>query len=108
MAGTDFGMHVSQLRMESGYASQRSFAVALNVSNATVARIERGESEPTTETLEKMAELLGMEYIYLLELKDKAFKDEVRTVYDKLKLLDKDQINLVTNLIDQFLKTGSK
>lgn len=108
MAGTDFGKYVSDLRVKSGYTSQRSFAVALNVSNATVARIERGESEPTTETLEKMAELLGMEYIYLLELKDKAFKDEVRTVYDKLRLLDKDQINLVTNLIDQFLKVGSK
>lgn len=108
MAGRDFGRHVSQFRVDSGYESQRSFAVALNVSNATVARIERGESEPTNETLEKMAELLGMEYVYLLELKNQAFKDEARTVYDKLKLLDKDQIDLVTNLIDQFLKTGTK
>ncbi len=108
MAGKDFGKNVAELRASQGFISQRNFAVALGVSNATVARIERGESEPTNETLEKMAELLGVEYIYLLELRDKAFKDEVRTVYDKLKQLDKDQINLVTNLIDQFLKTGSK
>lgn len=108
MAGKDFGKSVASLRASQGFFSQRNFAVALGVSNATVARIERGESEPTNETLEKMAELLKVDYIHLLEMRDEAFKDEARTVYEKLRLLDKDQISLVTNLIDQFLKTGSK
>lgn len=108
MAGKDFGKNVANLRASQGFFSQRNFAVALGVSNATVARIERGESEPTNETLEKMAELLKVDYIHLLEMRDEAFKDEARTVYEKLRLLDKDQISLVTNLIDQFLKTGSK
>ena len=47
--------------------SQRDLASAVNVSNSTIARIERGESIlPSNDTLRAIASTLDVDYNYLL------------------------------------------
>lgn len=49
--------------------SQRDLALAVKVSNSTIARIERGESiVPSNETLRAIAQTLDLDYNYLLAL----------------------------------------
>ncbi len=49
--------------------SQRELALAVSVSNSTIARIERGESiVPGNETLRAIARTLDIDYNYLLAL----------------------------------------
>ncbi len=49
--------------------SQRELALAVNVSNSTIARIERGDSiVPGNETLRAIARTLDLDYNYLLAL----------------------------------------
>lgn len=49
--------------------SQRELAAAVNVSNSTIARIERGESiVPSNDTLRAIAQTLDLDYNYLLAL----------------------------------------
>ena len=49
--------------------SQRELAAAVNVSNSTIARIERGDSiVPNNDTLRAIAQTLDLDYNYLLAL----------------------------------------
>ena len=49
--------------------SQRDLAIAVKVSNSTIARIERGDSiVPSNDTLRAIAETLNLDYNYLLAL----------------------------------------
>ena len=49
--------------------SQRDLALAVKVSNSTIARIERGESiVPSNDTLRAIAQTLDLDYNYLLAL----------------------------------------
>jgi repressor LexA len=62
----DFGKMLRRLREEAGYKSQTRFAAACGVDNSTIARLERGETKPTPETLKKLAPCLGVPYEELL------------------------------------------
>ena len=49
--------------------SQRDLALAVKVSNSTIARIERGESiVPSNDTLRAIAQTLDLDYNYLLAM----------------------------------------
>lgn len=103
-----FGHYLQELREKNGYKSQRSFALKIGVSNATVARIERGEVEPSFETMHKMAEVLGVDYLDLAEKQSIVSKTDEDSLYDKIKRLNKSQLVMVTNIVDEFLKLGGK
>ena len=59
---------IARHRMEKEM-SQRDLAIAVKVSNSTIARIERGESiVPGNDTLRAIAQTLDLDYYYLLAL----------------------------------------
>lgn len=66
MEQNEFGKKLKQLREEAGYKSQTRFAAACGVDNSTIARLERGDTKPTLETLKRLAPFLGVPYEELL------------------------------------------
>ncbi|MBS4172635.1 helix-turn-helix transcriptional regulator [Bacillus sp. FJAT-49736] len=106
----EFGQYIKELRENNGYSSQRSFASMLGVSNATVARIERGEVEASIETLQKMAKFFNLNYLDLMDKQTGLIKTQNRSesLYVKIKMLKKDQIDIIASLVDEFLKLEGK
>lgn len=51
MSDKEFGEYMAELRVNSGYKSQRQLAEASGISNGTIARIENGTQKPTAKTL---------------------------------------------------------
>lgn len=54
-----FGKRVKQLRKEQGY-SQNEFAVAADITQAYLSRVERGLANPQLDNIEKIASCLGI------------------------------------------------
>lgn len=104
----DFGLYLKQLREEHGFTSQRAFAQRLKVSNATIARIERGEVSPTPETLHKISEELGVDYIDLIEKQAVASEGKNETLFSKINRLNKNQVAVLNDMVDEFLRLGGK
>lgn len=77
----ELGKVISRKRLEMG-VSQRELAKAVNVSNSTIARIERGDPiVPDNKTLRAIAEMLGLDYNYLLALNNQIDDDpDIRTI----------------------------
>ncbi|BAU28987.1 helix-turn-helix protein [Aneurinibacillus soli] len=68
MDSKDFGIFFAEIREKSGYKSQRQLALASNVSNGTIARIEAGTQKPQPETLKILSHFLkNVTYEELLE-----------------------------------------
>ena len=62
------GEVIAQKRNQKGL-SQRQLAAAVNVSNSTIARIERNEiTQPGFDVLRALAQKLDIEYYYLLAI----------------------------------------
>lgn len=54
-----FGKRVAQLRKDAGY-SQEQFAFKCDIDRTYVGTIERGEKSPTLNTIQKIADALGI------------------------------------------------
>lgn len=54
-----FGSRVANLRKNAGY-SQEQFAFKCNIDRTYVGTIERGEKSPTLNTIQKIADALGI------------------------------------------------
>lgn len=54
----NFPIVLKELRERAGFESQTKFAEACGVDNSTIARLERGESRPSPQTLDKLAPIL--------------------------------------------------
>jgi len=67
------GVRISQLRLEAGM-TQSKLAEKSNLSIDSISRIERGDRAPSLESLEKIAEALGVDPAELLNFKGKEFK----------------------------------
>lgn len=61
-----FGKELKILRERAGFESQARLAEASGVDNSTIARLERGETKPTPETLKKLASALHTSYEALM------------------------------------------
>lgn len=77
----ELGKVISRKRLQIG-VSQRELAKAVNVSNSTIARIERGDPiVPDNKTLRAIAEILRLDYNYLLALNKQIDDDpDIRTI----------------------------
>lgn len=76
----DFPTYFYELRIKSGFTSQRRLAEAAGVSNGTIARIEDGSQHPSPETLKKVARCLDVSFNELMERA--GYRDYEETVYD--------------------------
>jgi transcriptional regulator with XRE-family HTH domain len=64
-----FAERLKKLRMEKGL-SQRAFSLRINLNYVQYNRYEKGETIPSTDTLSKLADALGVSVDYLLEGKE--------------------------------------
>lgn len=64
----NFGDELKRLREAAGFESQSKLASISGVDNSTIARLERGETKPTPETLKKLAPYLYVPYETLMKL----------------------------------------
>lgn len=63
------GRNLRRYRQERGY-SQEAFAEVMGVHRTYMGGVERGERNLTLQTLERMAEILGLDPLELLRHKD--------------------------------------
>ncbi|MGD2352028.1 helix-turn-helix domain-containing protein [Bacillus subtilis] len=101
----NFGRYIKSLREEKGYSSQRSLAEASGVGNKTIARIENGESGASEETLQKLSKALDVSYEDLIE---KQLGSGDNALHEKIKRLKKDQVAMVSNIIDEFMRLNGE
>lgn len=89
--------------------SQQELAEKAGVHYTHIGRYERGQSKPTTETLRRLAEALGVSLDYLV---DGATEDVARATFEdrellrqfqELQTLDDDDKHVIKTLIDAFL-----
>jgi len=94
------GVRISQLRLEAGM-TQAKLAEKSNLSIDSISRIERGDRAPSLESLEKIAEALGVDPADLLNFKGKELKalaeapPECLELWNLLKNKKRDQIKKV-------------
>jgi len=63
----EFGQWLIKVREAAGFESQTELAKACGVHHSTLARLERGDVQPTPATLKKLAPHLKVPYKSLLE-----------------------------------------
>ena len=67
--------------------TQEKLAEIIGVDNGYISKLEVGQNFPSITTLEKIADVLGVELYELFRYtnsKSKDFKEEINTIYDKL------------------------
>ena len=74
-----FGNYIYDLRCKSGL-SQTQLAQQLGVTNKAVSKWETGKAKPTTNTLRKLAALLGVSVEKLLKLREEERKMEITKI----------------------------
>ncbi|OPZ33898.1 MAG: HTH-type transcriptional regulator ImmR [Tenericutes bacterium ADurb.BinA124] len=91
--------------------SQRAVAQRLGISNGTISRLESGQRIPNATTVKQLAEFYRVSTDYLMGVDDSINPKQVipyDPIYDpiieKLKLLDKRDLELVQMLIDNLLE----
>ena len=103
-----FPERLKLLRMQKGL-SQKKLAEIANINRVQYNRYERGETMPSTETISKIADVLGVSVDYLLEGKtqDAAIanledKDLLKMFEELEKLPTKDK-EIAKEMLDSFL-----
>lgn len=96
----ELGKVISRKRLQMG-VSQRELAKAVNVSNSTIARIERGDPiVPDNKTLRAIATVLGLDYNYLLALNNQIDDDpDIRTIQRAVHYMTIEERNRMVQLL---------
>ena len=94
------GVRISQLRMKAAM-TQAKLSEGADLSVDSISRIERGDRAPSLESLEKIAEALGIDPAELLNFRGKEFRalaegpPECLELWNFLKNKKRDQIKKV-------------
>lgn len=88
-----FSKRLKQLREEKGWL-QSELAVKIDLSSSAISMYERGERDPDTETLKKLASLFDVTTDYLLGLDNEPTKLDNRANY--LYMASSSKIDLAT------------
>ena len=107
MDNEDLAERLQKLREANGY-SLRELAEEIGSSANTVMRWEKCESAPSQEMILKLAELYGRDPVWLMfgvkapvKTKDQS---EIAIISGRLELLTKEQLDVVGQVIAQFLE----
>jgi transcriptional regulator with XRE-family HTH domain len=103
MSLEQFGKYIQDLRIKGGLGSQRALAEKLGMSNSTLARVESGTHDPSDETLHKLADAFGVDYLELSEKRYSANRTGEEALVDKLRKLNRQQLTIVQSIVDEFL-----
>jgi transcriptional regulator with XRE-family HTH domain len=99
---------IKKLRQQKGW-SQTQLANKMGVRSQHISRYERGNSNPSAETLSKFAEIFGVSVDYLLSEDEKntntyKIKDkQLQRYFEEVDNLDEEDKNVIKNLIDAVL-----
>lgn len=80
------GLKVKEFRKQRKI-TQEKLAEIIGVDNGYISKLEVGQNFPSISTLERIADVLGVELYELFQFtrrKDKDFKDEIIAIYDSL------------------------
>lgn len=80
------GLRVKEFRKQKKL-TQEKLAEIIGVDNGYISKLEVGQNFPSITTLEKIANVLGVELYELFRYtnyKSKNFKEEINMIYDKL------------------------
>ena len=80
------GLKVKEFRKQRKI-TQEKLAEIIGVDNGYISKLEVGQNFPSINTLERIADALGVELYELFQFtrrKDKDFKDEIIAIYDNL------------------------
>ena len=107
MESMEIAERLQKLREANGY-SLRELAEEIGCSANTVMRWEKRESSPSQEMIVKLAELYGRDPVWLMfgvkaPIKTKE-RSETQIISSRLELLTQEQLNVVGQVIDQFLQ----
>lgn len=102
----EFGIWFSNLRIASGYKSQRQLALESNVSPTTISRIESGAQKAEPDTLAKLAPYVKTSYDelmvkagYPIKISSKNDTSSTKKPKDLLKILEQEQFTLNGEII---------
>lgn len=99
-----FGRRLQQLR-ESAGLSQMALAQAAELNRVFIGKIERGETSPTIDTIEKLSMALGLPPQGLLILDDEAGEHElVQRVRVLVKRLDARDLERLGKIVGAFFE----
>lgn len=115
----NFSERLKDLRMQKGL-SQIELAKKIGLSNSTISMYERGEREPDFETLDLIGDFFNVDVNYLLgkevgstyyldpqsaELaKEVSEREELKTLFDAVKDVPKEDIEVVIRMIEGLKK----
>ncbi len=103
-----FPERLKQLRQQKSY-SQQQLAERAEIHYTHIGRYERGQSKPSTDTLKRLAEALGVSSDYLLDgatdqVAKATFEDrDLLRQFQELQTLDEEDKNIVKTLIEAFI-----
>ena len=114
-----FAERLRILRLQRGM-SQRELANRLNISNSTVSMYERGEREPNFEMLETIGDFFNVDTDYLIGKEDGSMyyldpdvaemaqelhdRPEIKVMFDASRKLSKEDVEMVTAIIEKLSK----
>lgn len=115
----NFAERLRDLRTQKGL-SQVGLAKQLGLSNSTISMYERGEREPDFETLDLIGDFFNVDVNYLLGkeegstyyltpeaaemAKEVAQRDELKVLFDAVRDVPKEDIDVVIRMIDGLKK----
>ncbi|MCP4482241.1 MAG: helix-turn-helix transcriptional regulator [bacterium] len=100
----NIGSLINKTRKAKGL-TQKEVALSVNMDQSQYSKIEKGKTDPSTSTLQKIAKALGISLAELLSADD-IFKDENsydKTLMEKIRLveeLDENERKSIFNIID--------
>ena len=89
---------------ESYGLSKYALSKTLGSKSNSIERIERGDSDPSVELLEKIADYFGVTTDYLLGRESSVISEEDRQLLERIHSLTTVQKNAVKKMIDTFAK----
>ena len=106
---SEFAKRIKALRLQKGI-SQGEIAKKIGIHKINYGRYERGESQPSAETLTKLADVLNVSTDYLLEGEEQDaivanFEDrDLLKIFSKVETLPLEEKETIKDLIDAYLK----
>jgi len=109
-----FGQRLAALRQERGW-TQPQLAEQLGVSVKTVTYYERSAQNPTSKTLDRIAEVLGVEPSELIRAADQQARksksgppSRLHLLFDQVSGLPRGKQKVVTDLLEGYLEKSAK
>lgn len=98
------GKRIQDLRNMNKY-SQDKFSEKIGINRNSLSKIETGETYPKPETLEKIKDILEVDYKDLFTFNENK-NERVENINMKLQKIDDNQLHFIDSLLDTLIKNS--